>query len=349
MPISPDNTARADDFINSSEKDVTPANDNGRVVKLEQVAGEDAKIHSDFLPKSPNIIVYKIDDELTYSNNSRFDITNPSGSTFRYTWDGNGNNPSINADTVPIGSIIIISETNFNALNEGTFEITGVGTNYFELENASGVVESNKETGDGYIIVSQSFTWNKPNDLKFAVVEVLGAGGGGGGTTDSDGSGEFGPGGGSGGYAKKKFNADDLGSSEIITVGGKCPGGGNQSKLALTGVQGGSSSFSTFMTATGGAIPVRNDGPGGEGGIATGGDINFKGGNGEKGSEFSGSGSGGNSFFSGGATGVSGNTNGNDAEKASGAGGSGAGKNNSAGRDGGKGGSGLVIITEYFS
>jgi hypothetical protein len=45
MPITPDNTARADDFIYESEKDGTPANDEGRVPKLE----EDAKLSPEFL------------------------------------------------------------------------------------------------------------------------------------------------------------------------------------------------------------------------------------------------------------------------------------------------------------
>jgi hypothetical protein len=44
MPITPDNTARADDFIFESEKDGTPANDEGRVPKLES----DGKLDSFF-------------------------------------------------------------------------------------------------------------------------------------------------------------------------------------------------------------------------------------------------------------------------------------------------------------
>lgn len=49
MSITPDSTARADDFINDSEANATPANDNGRVPKLEEVAGENAKIHGRFI------------------------------------------------------------------------------------------------------------------------------------------------------------------------------------------------------------------------------------------------------------------------------------------------------------
>jgi hypothetical protein len=66
MAIQSDQNARADDFINSSEKDVTPANDNGRVVKLEQVAGEDAKISNKFisnpLPWQDDVAYVKYDE-----------------------------------------------------------------------------------------------------------------------------------------------------------------------------------------------------------------------------------------------------------------------------------------------
>lgn len=51
MPITIGQNGSPDDFINSSEKDATPSNDNGRVPKLETVDSEDAKVHRAFLPK----------------------------------------------------------------------------------------------------------------------------------------------------------------------------------------------------------------------------------------------------------------------------------------------------------
>lgn len=82
---------------------------------------------------------------------TQFDITNPAGTTFRYTWDTTGTDPLISATTISVGSYILIGAQNFNAANNGLFVITAVGTNYFEVTNASGVVESNKTIGTGYI------------------------------------------------------------------------------------------------------------------------------------------------------------------------------------------------------
>jgi len=85
------------------------------------------------------------------SSTTQFDITNPAGTTFRYTYDGTGTDPSITSTSVPIGSYILIGAQNFNSANNGIFIVTGSGANYFEVTNASGVVESNKTIGTGYI------------------------------------------------------------------------------------------------------------------------------------------------------------------------------------------------------
>lgn len=82
---------------------------------------------------------------------SQFDITNPSGSTFRYTYDGTGTDPSITAALMPVGKVTYIAAQNFAAGNNGVFTVTGSGANYFEVTNASGVVESNKTIGTGFI------------------------------------------------------------------------------------------------------------------------------------------------------------------------------------------------------
>lgn len=84
-------------------------------------------------------------------NSTRFDITNPAGTTFRYTYDGTGTDPGISATTVPVGSYILIGAQNFNAANNGLFVVTASDTNYFEVINASGVAENNVTIGTGYI------------------------------------------------------------------------------------------------------------------------------------------------------------------------------------------------------
>lgn len=83
---------------------------------------------------------------------TQFDITNPAGTTFRYTYDSTGTNPNITAATMPVGSRVLIAAENFNAANNGLFVVTGSGTDYFEVSNASGVVESNKTIGTGSIM-----------------------------------------------------------------------------------------------------------------------------------------------------------------------------------------------------
>jgi len=84
---------------------------------------------------------------------TQFDITNPGGNTFRYTYDGTGTDPDIDDSdaSLRIGDHIDIAAQNFNANNNGHFVLTGVGLNYFEVTNAAGAVESNKTIGTGYI------------------------------------------------------------------------------------------------------------------------------------------------------------------------------------------------------
>ena len=89
------------------------------------------------------------------SSTSQFDITNTTGTTYRYTWDGTGTNPGITALTFPIGGTVGIWNTSFAAGNRDfTKTITGSGTNYFEVTNASGVAETDKLIGSGFIVVS---------------------------------------------------------------------------------------------------------------------------------------------------------------------------------------------------
>lgn len=84
---------------------------------------------------------------------SQFDITNPSGSTFRYTWDTTGTNPLIQ-NKVRVGTTLVIAAQNFVAGNNGTFVVTATTSTSFDVTNASGVVESNKTIGTGSILVS---------------------------------------------------------------------------------------------------------------------------------------------------------------------------------------------------
>lgn len=93
------------------------------------------------------------------ASSSRFDITNPAGDTFRYTWDGTGTNPNISATTLPTGSLVTIFSfggTPFNTVNQTNattrpyFTVTASGSNYFEVSNPTpGVAENNVTLGTG--------------------------------------------------------------------------------------------------------------------------------------------------------------------------------------------------------
>lgn len=83
---------------------------------------------------------------------TQFSITLTSGSTYRYTVVG-GTDPSL-ALKVHVGDQLDIAAQNFAAGNNGVFTISAVASSYFEVVNASGVVESNKTIGTGTIVFS---------------------------------------------------------------------------------------------------------------------------------------------------------------------------------------------------
>lgn len=89
---------------------------------------------------------YSLGDSTT-----QFDITNPSGTTYRYTWDTTGTDPLITKYSVPVGSRVYIAAQNFTAANNGLYTVTASDTNYFEVTNAAGVAENDKTIGTGWI------------------------------------------------------------------------------------------------------------------------------------------------------------------------------------------------------
>lgn len=95
-----------------------------------------------------DVTAYEIGD-----STSQFDISNPSGTTFRYTWDGTGTDPKITALSCPVGAKVYIGNTGFNTVNKNksNVAIIGSGDNYFEITNATGLAEVDKTIGSGYI------------------------------------------------------------------------------------------------------------------------------------------------------------------------------------------------------
>lgn len=98
------------------------------------------------------------------SATSEFTITNPSGTTFRYTWTSVGTDP--NLAKVFVGAVMIIAAQNFSAGNNGTFTVTAVGTNYFEVTNAAGVAEAAKTLGTGTLHLTS--TSGESNAIPYA-------------------------------------------------------------------------------------------------------------------------------------------------------------------------------------
>jgi len=242
------------------------------------------------------------------------------------------------------------------ALTAGqTYLLKSDGTN-LRIASASG-----SSVGSGYRVVVKEYlsgaTWTKPAGLVKIRVRVR-AGGGGSGGKNSDSGTRCGGGGGGGGEAIKEVVAASLASPETVTVGAGGTAGGTGS--ADVGGTGGTSSFGSHCVATGGlggrtaSTASASDGyPGGAGGAGTTGDVLLKGQKGATGgspaaaAEMLGVGGGSPT----GGFGPDARTtagNGVDAPANSGAGASGGRNTTTTTSTGGVGGSGYVIVEEFF-
>ena len=124
-------------------------------------------------------------------------------------------------------------------------------------------------------VFTSSDTWTRPSGITLVVVQVVGGGGGGGGAHTVN-LGPVGLGGGGGGYSKKIISS--AGATEVVTVGA---GGTAGSAGGGAGGTGGTSSFGAHLSATGGIGGASNatltPQQGGDGGTASGGNINIAG------------------------------------------------------------------------
>ena len=194
-------------------------------------------------------------------------------------------------------------------------------------------------------VFTSSGTYTKPAGINKIKVYVTGGGGSGGGCPNAN-INQKGAGGAAGGTAIEILDATSI-TSETVTIGAGASGG------AGDGTSGGTSSFGSFCSASGGG-GGRQAGnitaPAGVGGgTGIGGTYNFRGGAGGNGNN-GGSpgqqgGSGGSSFFGGGGTGVIGNT----AQAGENGGGGGGTSSNQPPtiRGSGAGGDGIVVVEEY--
>lgn len=267
---------------------------------------------------------------------TQFTITNPAGTTFRYTFTGTGTDPGITAITFPVGTPVMIEASTMTAANTGSFIVTGSGANFFEITNASGVAEATKLLTNGYLISVTLQTYTAPIGLKYAIVEVQAAGGGAVGTATNQNAGtRGGPG---GGYGKKTVTAATIGTTQSLWVAPASPSAGAVSNDL--NFAGGPAIFGTLISATGGIKLI--------GGTVTGADFSIPGGTPEPGSTTR-SGRGGDSFWGQGGPPVSIDNNG-IASTGYGSGGSGAfGDSSSSASSPGASKPARIVVTEYYA
>ena len=229
----------------------------------------------------------------------------------------------------------------------GSLEEISVGTG---LSLTGGTLSATAAGGGDYVMTTFTSpgTWSKPAGLKAVKVTVVGGGGAGGGHAATPGSPttSAGGGGGGGGAAIRYIPAP--------TIPGPVP--------VTRGDAGGTSSFGSFASATGGSNGTNGGinlgASGGAGGAGSSGDLNIGGGDGAVGSagtlnsSASASGTGGSSILGGSGggrfVGSSGTQNGQSGKNYGGGGGGSAKYLTSASGSGGAGAVGVVIVEEFY-
>jgi len=215
-------------------------------------------------------------------------------------------------------------------------------TNSIKYQDNSVQSNSSSGLGSGELIsintyTSGSTTWTKPAGCKKILVSVTGGGGGAAGYCES---------GGAGGYAEKWVDVTDV-SAVAVTVGG----GGNSVGYYAGAGNGGTSSFGSYVSASGGYGANQNySHTGGHGGIGSGGQINLYGGDGTGHANSHGyypGGTGGGSFWGGSTSVARGTTVSKQANGAPGAGGPGSRTDDGGGGSTAYGENGLVVVYNY--
>lgn len=220
-----------------------------------------------------------------------------------------------------------------------SFKLTSSGVTYPDGTTQTTKFDSNDDRGKLISINSWgngsdgggTYTWNRPSGC--TKIRVICVGGGGGASGHCEG-------GGSGGYSERWI--ENPPASVTVTVGGGGSGGGYFSNRP----DGGTSSFGSYLSASGGYGANRNwRHSGGHGGIGHGGDINLRGGGGGGHENEAGSKSG-QSYWGGGGPATHHNYHSNNSENHCSPGSGGMGTWTSHGR-GRNGKAGMVVVWNF--
>ena len=300
------------------------------------------------------------------------------GGTTGLTFAGSGSTEKLGGDLIVAnGGTGIATTTAFAPICGGTtatgaFQAatTGFSTSGYVLtSNGNAALPSFKATpsSSAFNVNIQTFvytggaqTYTPTSGMLYCQIEVCGGGGGSGGVVNSAASQTCISGaGGGGGYARGIFSAATIGASQTVTINA---GGTAGTTAGTNGGAGGSVSVGSLISATGGtggagqaASSVNSQAQPAAGGVGTGGSFQTTGGPSANGFAFwspamYAPGSGGSSFFGGGANATIGGTVPGNAGKSYGGGASGAFSVNGQGAEAGAAGAaGIVIITEYIS
>lgn len=142
-------TGRVKVAINQSIKELCQVRDWTFLADIDNgVVGTNARSYSlSSYSDKDKILMCRIASQVTIGDStSQYDVTNPGGTTFTYTWDGNGTNPKIGLGYQQVGDLI--TTTGFaNAGNNVTNSvITAVATNAVSITNATpGVVATDQK------------------------------------------------------------------------------------------------------------------------------------------------------------------------------------------------------------
>ena len=117
---------------------------NGGWIKV-KAGTEYTTISNNVITNAYHVGIQHQTDYLTIGDSTtQYDITNPSGDTYRYTWDTTGLDPEITAVNPEPGSRVYFYATTMSTENQGYQFVIASGTNYFEVNNPHGTAENDK-------------------------------------------------------------------------------------------------------------------------------------------------------------------------------------------------------------